>query len=121
MGARNPYVPLLQPPTTPLPSVGLFSPDDRMGGEWSLCSFFVHRTHEARNPTRTPSFFLFIVNRLFFLFLFFFKAGRTPCLFFPGKWFPLIIGASLGVGLIKAQAAARVWATGHFGWLLYRP
>jgi hypothetical protein len=38
------------------------------------------------------------IKFFFFFFFFFFQAGRTPCLFSPGNWFPLIFGTSFGVG-----------------------
>ena len=39
-----------------------------------------------------------LLETLPLFFFFFFQAGRTPCLFFPGNWIPLLFGASLGVG-----------------------
>ena len=59
---------------------------------WSLCSFFVHRTQEARNPplSSTSSF---IVSFFSFFFSFLFQAGRTPCLFFSGNFLVLRRGS----------------------------
>ena len=81
---------------------------------WSLCSFFAHRTQEARNPLfpplhRSSSLFLFWI----FFFLIFFRRGEPLACFSRGIGFPLFWCFVRG-RLIKAQAAARVWATGQF-------
>ena len=60
-------------------------------------------------------------NLLLFFFFSFFSGGENPLPVFPGELVSPYFWYFVWGRLIKAQAAARVWATGHFGWRLHRP
>ena len=99
------------PPATPFPP-SVRSPDARMEGVVFMLLLRSPNSRSPKPPLPSPS--SFIVS-FFFLFLFlFFRRGEPLACFSRGIGFPLF-WCFVGGRLIKAQAAARVWATGHFG------
>ena len=96
MGARNNYVPLLQPPTTPLPSVGLFPPMIGWGASGLYApSSFTERTKPETRPEPPLSFFSSLI--VFFFSFSFFSGGENPLPVFPrGIGFPFFLVLRLG-------------------------